>query len=141
MTLVYAKLPSYNVLSIFSAATIPFSIKFILAPFIEKFTVLKYGKRKFWIVLSQISVIFLIILSSFFTEQKYEAMMGVFMVTAMFFVALQDISLDSLAIKELRIPHLVGAVQAIFQSIGMVSGSMLLLKLTSHEFAEGFNLK
>lgn len=99
MTLVYSTLPSYTILSIFSAATIPFSVKFILAPFIEKFTLIKYGKRKFWIILSQISVISIIVFASFFTDQKYEALMGVLMVSMMFFVALQDISLDSLAIK------------------------------------------
>ena len=57
--------------------------------------------------------------------------MGVMMVLSVFFIALQDISLDALAIKELKIPNLVGMLQAIMSTLGVIFGSVFLLKSTS----------
>lgn len=78
MPFVYKTLPPYWVLSIFSAATLPFSFKFIegnlsdySAPFIEKFTNVEYGKRKTWIILSQIMASITLFISSFFTSQDF----------------------------------------------------------------------
>lgn len=61
--------------------------------------------------------------------------MAMFLICIVFLITLQDISLDALAIKELRLPHLVGFLQAIMQTSGVIIGSLLLLKLTSMEFA------
>lgn len=99
MTLVYTELPPYTILCIFSASNLPFSTKFIVAPFIEKFTSLGYGKRKTWIIISQLTTSAFLIIASFFTKDKEQIYMGVFMVASVFFIALQDISLDAMAIK------------------------------------------
>ena len=131
MTLVYPVLPPYTVLSIFSASNLPFSTKFIIAPFIEKFTSLKYGKRKTWIVISQLTTSTLLLIASFFTDQKYQCEMGIMMVASVFFIALQDISLDALAIKELKVPNMVGMLQSIMSTLGVIVGSVFLLKSTS----------
>lgn len=131
MTMVYPELPSYETLSVFSAASAPFSIKFIVAPFIEKFTTISYGKRKTWIIISQMIASFLLMLASFFTGPSHQIKMALFLIAIVFLITLQDISLDALAIKELRTPHLVGFLQAIMQTSGGIIGSLLLLKLTS----------
>jgi hypothetical protein len=57
--------------------------------------------------------------------------MAFFLLASNFFVSLQDIALDSLAIKELKVPHLATMISTVYQSFGLIFGSMLLLKLTS----------
>ena len=52
ITLLYPTYPSLTVLGYFSMIYLPFSLKFVFAPFVEKFTLVKYGRRKFGIVLS-----------------------------------------------------------------------------------------
>jgi hypothetical protein len=71
--LTYAEIPSYGILAYFSASSLPFSFKFIsgtfllnLAPLIEKYTSVSYGRRKLWIVISLILSSFLIFFSSGF---------------------------------------------------------------------------
>ena len=135
MPLVYEELPSYTVLSVFAAGSLPFSIKFLIAPFVEKYTIISYGKRKTWIVSSQLVCGTILFCSSFYTAQVHEYRMGVLMVATVFFIALQDISLDALAIKELKIPNLVGILSTVSQTIGGIFGSFFLLKMTSKEFA------
>lgn len=49
----------------------------------------------------------------------------------MFFISLQDISLDCLALKEIKIPHLVSMVSTVPNAFGLFFGSLLLLKFTS----------
>ena len=138
MPFVYEKLTPYWVLSIFSAAVLPFSFKFIegtllyySAPFVEKFTNVEYGKRKTWIIISQIMASVAIFISSFFTSDNYQVVIAVFFLISLFFITLQDISLDAMAIKELRIPYLAGITQAILQTCGIVLGGLIFLKFTS----------
>ena len=57
-----------------------------------------------------------------------------------FFVTLQDISLDSLAKKELKHAHITSSVSVTNQLTGNIIGSMLLLKLTSTDFAKFIGL-
>ncbi len=54
---------------------------------------------------------------------------------AIFFVTLQDISLDALALKELKVSRIISLIQATSQGAGVLFGSLLVLKLTSQEFA------
>ena len=48
-----------------------------------------------------------------------------------FFVTIQDISLDSLSIKEIKCPEKTSIVQSVAQNFGKVTGSLVLLKFTS----------
>ena len=64
-----------------------------------------------------------------------------FFLVAILFITLQDISLDAMAIKELRIPYLAGMTQAILQTCGIILGGLIFLKLTSKEFASSIGLE
>ena len=99
MTMVYPELPPYDILSVFSIASVPFSMKFIVAPFIEKFTKISYGKRKTWIMISQFFASIVLFMASFFTSQSYQIIMAIFLIITIFLITLQDISLDAMAIK------------------------------------------
>jgi hypothetical protein len=116
---------------LFSAASIPFSTKFIVAPLIEKFTFLSYGKRKTWVIVSQTAAGVMLFIASFLTTPDCQIPLSLILISITFLITLQDISLDALAIKELRLPHLVGFLQAIMQTMGIILGSLFLLKLTS----------
>jgi hypothetical protein len=65
----YKNLPDYFTLSIFMMCTLPFALKFITAPLLEKFTSLRYGKRKTWVVINQTAVGLLLLLASFYTGE------------------------------------------------------------------------
>ncbi len=65
---IYPELPDYFTLSLFSLAALPFSFKFVTAPMLEKYTNLAYGKRKTWIVFSQIAANITVIICSFYSQ-------------------------------------------------------------------------
>jgi hypothetical protein len=52
MIIIYPHLPPEWIISIFTASRLPYSLKFVVAPAIEKYSSLWYGKRKTWIIIS-----------------------------------------------------------------------------------------
>lgn len=58
----------------------------------------------------------------------------------MVFNAINNLSLNAMAIKELRLPEMTGLIQGVSQTVGFFIGSLLLLKATSLEFAEFIGL-
>ena len=73
----------------------------------------------------------MIFIGAYITSQDYAPLLAILLIFTVFFITLQDISLDAVAIKELRIPYLAGLLQGIMQTVGMIIGGLLLLKLTS----------
>ena len=82
----------------------------------------------------------MIFLCSFFTSEDYEVPIAIMFLITIIFLTLQDISLDAMAIKELRVPYLAGMTQAIMQTCGFVIGGLIFLKLTSSEFSSSIGL-
>jgi hypothetical protein len=76
--LTYGKMPDYATLSLFSSALLPFSFKFItgnffihVAPLVEKYSLLTYGRRKFWVVVSMtVTAIMLYFISLTVNDEK-----------------------------------------------------------------------
>ena len=64
IVLTYKQVPSYSILAYFSMAILPFSLKFLSAPFIEKYSSLSYGRRKTWVVISLLGAGFLLLVIS-----------------------------------------------------------------------------
>lgn len=96
---IYPELPDYFTLSLFSLSSLPFSLKFITAPLLEKYSNLNYGKRKTWIMVSQIGTLISIILCSFFTDLSQAHLFATISFFIYFFLSMQDISLDALCLK------------------------------------------
>ena len=67
MILTYKQIPSYDILALFSFATLPFSFKFMAAPLIEKYTIPSYGRRKTWVVVSLILATIILNFATAFT--------------------------------------------------------------------------
>lgn len=140
MILVYAELPSDYIISFFIASTIPTSFQFVFAPFIEKYTSISYGKKKTWVMATLAVNFVLIFTGSFFTSQNQQVTLGVLFTIVMVFHAIYSLSINALAVKELRIPDKTALMQGVGQISGFFSGSMGLQKLTSKEFAEFIGL-
>lgn len=66
--------------------------------------------------------------------------MGWFTVGLNTAMSLQDIALDGLSIKEMKSRSRMSTYQNVFQSTGIVLGSLGLLKLTSMDFAKSIGL-
>lgn len=78
---------------------IPFSLKILLAPIIEKYTYLPMGRRKPWLLFGQFGILCSIIALSFVPDPLH----NIFLLTAVVlcvhtFIMFQDIATDSLAI-------------------------------------------
>jgi hypothetical protein len=101
------------------------------APFLEKYTNLSYGKRKTWIIISQLICACILLGASFFTEVTFASLIALLLMSSELFLTIQDISLDSLSIKETRSPERASMIQSIAQPFGTVIGSLVLLKFTS----------
>ena len=92
---------------------------------------MQYGNRKTWIVFSQIICSIVLFFSSFFTDVTLATLFALILMLSVFFLAIQDISLDSLSIKEIKSAQRSSMLQSIAQPLGTVVGSLFLLKLTS----------
>lgn len=142
MVLSYPHLPAYSIISLFTAAHLPFSFKFLLgssrcnpAPFIERYTCVEYGKRKTWMIAACFLIGALSLAISFFTEEPYQIQFAVLYFFTMIFSVVQSISVIAYAIKELEDPAVVSFIQEASQSAGDIFGSLIFLKLISSDFA------
>jgi hypothetical protein len=68
MLLVYPKMPSDYIISLFSASHLPRIFQFVIAPLVEKYTWMHYGKKKTWIIIGMTMVSLLLLAGSFLTD-------------------------------------------------------------------------
>jgi hypothetical protein len=72
-----------------------------------------------------------VIVSSFLTAQKYSNLLAVLYIFAQTFMTFVDISAHAAMIKELKSKSQTSIIMGYSQTVGMLFGSLLLLKLTS----------
>ena len=90
-----------------SITLLPWTIKFLLGPFVDAFTLRRFGRRRFWILLSQ-TFMLLSLMPLVFTE--VESVTNLLIVALTFnhyCVAISAISMMELDLSEaiLKIPH------------------------------------
>ena len=89
-------------IGLFALVGIPYTWKFLWAPFMDRFSLKRLGRRKGWMLLSQIMLLLLIgALGSFSPQQSLRAVALVALALA-FFSASQDIVLDAYRRELLR---------------------------------------
>lgn len=137
---VYPTLPDYFTLSLFSLCLVPFSFKFITAPFLQKYSSISYGKRKTWIIGSQFITSFMIFVCSFFTLLEQAKVFAILAILIYLGLSFQDIAMDGLCLKELKSASQMSMIQGASQSTGNITGSLLVLKLTSEQFSNSIGL-
>ena len=74
---------------------IPYVLKFLWAPLMDYYRFLWFGKRRGWILLTQISLVIMLILLSNMNPATQAAKMAIFALTIAFFSASQDIAIDA----------------------------------------------
>lgn len=86
---------SLGTIGLFAAVGLPYTFKFFWAPLMDRFTILPIGRRRGWMLLSQI-LLFLAILAMAFTDPKTNLpAVAVFALIVSFMSASQDIVMDA----------------------------------------------
>jgi len=88
--------------SLLSITMIPWTIKFLLGPLVDGFTILKFGRRRFWILISQLLMILSLVPLFFIENGQYSLSMAIILAIHNLFVATQDIATDALAADSLE---------------------------------------
>jgi MFS-type transporter involved in bile tolerance (Atg22 family) len=66
---------------------------------LEKFTIVEYGKRKFWVIVSMVFGGVTLMVSSFYTDEQYADLFAVLCILAQVCMAFLDIVAHSLMVK------------------------------------------
>jgi len=78
-----------------SLVGIPYTLKFLWAPLMDQYGLSRLGKRRSWILLTQLGLVIALMLLANLQPQSQAASMGVVAVFIAFFSASQDISVDA----------------------------------------------
>ena len=147
MPYIYSSLPDVHTMALFHAVTIPYSLKFLpgkfliyLGPFLERHSNIEYGKRKTWIVISQLLTGVVLFTGSFFTKLEEAKLFAMLSMVMIFGMVLQNIALHSLIVKEITDSHKSSMIQSWSEVFGILVGGLILLKFTSHDFATKIGL-
>ena len=119
---------------IISMGTLPWTIKFGLGPIVDYITISKFGRRRFWIILSQLAMsLTLLIMYLYEIDQNNIFLLGIFILLVNLFVAFQDIATDALATDSLneetlgKANGLMWGSKVIAKSIGLAVATSIYL--------------
>tara|TARA_Y100000588_G_scaffold208281_1_gene222208 strand:+ start:988 stop:2250 length:1263 start_codon:yes stop_codon:yes gene_type:complete len=114
-----------------SLLLLPWIFKGLYAPLIDAFTIRKFGRRRFWILSSQILIISLLFLLVLVGADLNISTMGLIVMTINFSIAFLDLSTDALAADSLdeitlsKANGLMWGSKVIGNSVGMGLGTAL----------------
>lgn len=115
---------------------IPWALKFLWAPYLDKFHSLKIGRSRSWILPMQVLAIVLLVMVALFNPHTLSTSMGLTQFFALMFLlnlvaATQDIATDSLAVRHLNYEERSwgNGLQVAGYRLGLVIGGGLLLYL------------
>lgn len=89
-------------IGIFSAVTMPYTLKFIWSPLMDRYVPPFFGRRRGWILMAQIGLLVGICLLGQFNPHHQLLWIGLIAVAIAFFGASQDIALDAFRREYLR---------------------------------------
>lgn len=127
---------NYHLLSMFSLVSWPFSLKLLWAPIVDCVSFERFGRRKFWLVSTQLISSILMICLSDYVDVWMMSENG-FMLTSFFgglftLMATQDIAVDAWAITMLpkNQAYLASYMNSIGQGIGVYIGKGFYLSVS-----------
>lgn len=108
-------------IGVFSLLMFPYTLKFVWAPLVDRFSIFHLGRRKDWIILAQVLLICSIAVMGFYSPQD-----NIFMVCFLAFIvsfasATQDIALDAYR-REFLPDNELGLGNSIFTNAYRVAG-------------------
>ena len=99
LTLLQAWMKSAGVdlttIGLFALVGLPYTVKFLWAPFLDRFTPLAMGRRRAWLLLTQLALIAAIALMAFASPQDSPFALASAALLVTFFSATQDIVIDA----------------------------------------------
>lgn len=110
-----------KVIGAFSLLTIPYTWKFVWAPFLDRYSFLNIGRRKGWIIISQIFLILSICSMGMFNPHDHIWSIAVIALLVSFASATQDIVLDAYR-REFLPDNELGLGNSIFVNAYRVAG-------------------
>jgi PAT family beta-lactamase induction signal transducer AmpG len=121
-------------IGLFSLVGLPYSLKFIWSPIMDRYVPPLLGRRRGWILLTQIGLIITITALGFSDPKLTPQYMAFFAVCVAFFSASQDIAIDAYRIEVLDENELgAGAsINVMGYRIAMIVSSALALILSDH---------
>ena len=106
----------------------------------EKFAPVEFGKRKLCMLTGLGGAGLILLVCSFLTEQAHAKLFAVLIIAAQTMMALLDISTHALMVKQLGSIGHASIILAYGQTVGIIIGTMIILKFTSQEFATSIGL-
>ncbi|OCG22540.1 MULTISPECIES: AmpG family muropeptide MFS transporter [unclassified Gilliamella] len=117
-------------IGIFSLTQIPYILKFIWSPFMDGFSLFNLGRRRGWMLGSQIVLIFSIAILGFFSPSLDIWLIAIISFIIALFSATQDVALDAFR-RELLLDQELGLGNSIhtnaYRIAGLVPGSLSLI--------------
>lgn len=114
----------------------PWALKFLWAPFVERYFSARWGQRRSWILPMQVAALVMLVAIAFFDPYRLAGREGiaqffVLMFLVNLFAATQDIATDGLAVRSLAFHErgLGNGVQVAGYRVGLIMGGGLLLYL------------
>ena len=122
-----------------SITMVPWTLKVFLGPLIDSFTVKKFGRRRFWVLLSQIIMILAVTPLIFIEVTEVNVVLISLLTLHNAFVAISDIAIDALAADSLREDQLGSANGFMWGSKTLGRGLGMALA-TSIFYSQGVNV-
>lgn len=137
---------SYESLSLFSLVSIPFSLKILWAPFVDTFYFQQIGRRKSWIIPTQILAGLIMILGSQYVRKWLTSaddaisLLTAFFMILYFLMATQDIAVDGWALTMLSKENVGWAsiTNSLGQTIGVFLANQVFLALSDDQWCESY---
>ncbi len=80
---------------IFSLASLPYTLKFLWAPLMDRYPILNFGRRKGWLMLTQVALVASLFALSMIDPRAEIGMVALLALVVSFFSASQDIVVDA----------------------------------------------
>jgi PAT family beta-lactamase induction signal transducer AmpG len=119
-----------EIIGIFTLAGLPYTLKFLWAPLLDRFSIPLLSRRRGWILLTQVVLFFLILSFSFFNPKEEIGIIGIISFFLAFFSASQDIVVDAFRTDSLKASELgIGASIFVmgYRIAMLVSGAIALI--------------
>jgi len=129
---------SYTGVGVFGLVALPYTLKFVWSPFIDRMKIPwltnKYGRRRSWLLLSQVFLIFSIIALSLLNPAENIALAAFFAVCVSFCSATQDVVMLAYQVERLgRSQYGAGEAVGIFGfRLGMITSGAGALYLSEY---------
>ena len=138
--ILFKKYLTYNEIGVIMMCTIPFSFKVLWSPFVEFYHFESVGKRKSWIIPTQLLMCVILFWLRNNLEQllidKEVHLVSTLMTALVFIITCQDIAVDSWAV-EMLLPQFAtygSSSQSIGHRVGMFISTSVFISLNSAEF-------